>query len=158
MKKFKKGELVVILDDHDFPIAHMIPKVGKIALSERDKNKHLRRFGVFYTHLSLDEYTVLELPDAVVKKLGLLDLIELRELMDKYSDTELRDSFYVCNKRLILPTPKSILVSDVFIHRRQGVNTPNYITEHLSRQWAYIKKHGCAIPGTIYSNQSYKPN
>lgn len=131
MKKFKKGELVLIKNS---PVLAFfpLPKLGKIALSEKEKNEHLNKFFVFVEQDLTNLYSVLEVPN----KVQVPYLQDMQELLEHNSEEDLSSSMFVYCRKLVFPVPKNALfsVSDSSISES--------MKKALRKEWQFIKHNG----------------
>lgn len=140
-KRFKKGELVMISELSTLnKVSPVLPRVGKIAASEKETKEHLLNFDVFTNDGKFQTFTLLEMPDAVINKYNFLHLKEIRALLDKLKEKDLGLEFFILERRIVLPVKREDLLKvDEISHYPM---TAKMIRERLSKEWQHIKKYG----------------
>lgn len=128
MKVFKKGEIVHINTFHSTIMYLPIPKIGKIAASEKRKDEYLSEFSVFERLHSPENFQLIQVPDLVIEVEDLKYLKEIKNFRDTYQESELKLMF-LFERKIVIPVFK------------EALSKPTKIKE-AHKNWEYLRKYG----------------
>lgn len=106
-KKFKKGTLVIISRLLPLRSKFNLPPVGKIACSEKVKQKHISNFPSFSLYHSSSEIAMVEFPNNAIKHIHFFK--DLEKLLEDFNEYKL-NSVFILERKIVIPIQKDFLI------------------------------------------------
>lgn len=103
---FKKGEIVLIKETFSLRKVLDLPSIGKVACSEKVKERHLANHPGFEFPIGPQHQVLIEVPRRVVEVSGIYYLKGIQDLLDEGNSEESLDTMFVLARKIVIPVEK----------------------------------------------------